>query len=192
MEQQVEELRRTVRRLESDLDGENYLSRLRNAEANLEEKITQYTRELELEHAHGRTRLDVRKLTVISETPRGSIPLEDMGSGDTWVGCHVATHMALHSWFRERSRPVPSFVIFDQPSKAHYPPETDNTEAVQDDDRRSVLRLFRFLFERSAMSAPFQTIVLDHADEKEAWFQDSVTERWRDGLKLVPSHWPDR
>lgn len=192
LQNQVDEVRRTVARLESDLEGDNYYERLRNAESNLEEKITSYSRELDLEHAHGRTRLDIRKLTVVSETASGSIPLEDMGSGDNWVGCHVATHMALHKWFREKARPVPSFVIFDQPSKAHYPPEAENVDAVPDDDRRSVVRLFRFLFEKSQMAAPFQTIVLDHADEKEEWFQDSIVERWRHGEKLIPADWPER
>lgn len=192
LQQNVADLERSIQRLESDLEGENYYARLRNAEVNLEEMITSYSRELDLEHAHGRTRLDIRKLTVISETASGSIPLEDMGSGDNWVGCHVATHMALHNWFRAKSRPVPSFVIFDQPSKAHYPPEADDLDGVQDDDRKSVVRLFRFLFEKSVMSAPFQTIVLDHADENETWFQDSIVERWRDGAKLIPNNWPDR
>jgi phage shock protein A len=192
LHRQLDELRRSVARLESDLEGDNYYARLRNAEVNLEERITRYTRELNLEHADGRTRLDIRRLTVVSETSSGSIPLEDMGSGDNWVGCHVATHMALHSWFREKARPVPSFVIFDQPSKAHYPPETDSLESIEDDDRRSVVRLLHFLFEKSNMSAPFQTIILDHADEKEEWFQDSVIERWRDGHKLIPDEWPER
>jgi hypothetical protein len=100
--------------------------------------------------------------------------------------------MALHHWFRTKMRPVPSFIIFDQPSKAHYPPEAESLEAVEDDDRRAVIRLFHFLFEKSQMAAPFQTIVLDHADEKEQWFQDSVIERWRSGQKLVPDDWPDR
>lgn len=192
LEHNVDELRRTVARLESDTEGDNYYDRLKNAEVNLEDKVTTYSRELELEHARGRTRIDIRKLTVVSETPLGSIPLEDMGSGDNWVGCHVASHMALHTWFRERSRPVPSFVIFDQPSKAHYPPEANDLGAIEDDDRKSVVRLFRFLFEKTSMSSPFQTIVLDHADEKEPWFQDSVIERWRQGKKLIPEDWPDR
>jgi phage shock protein A len=192
LQHRIDELRRTIRRLESDLEGENFYERLRNAEVNLEDKITSYARELRLEHAHGRTRLDIRKLTVVSETATGSIPLEDMGSGDNWVGCHVALHMALHHWFRTKARPVPSFIIFDQPSKAHYPPEAENLDTVEDDDRQSVVRLFRFLFEKSDMPAPFQTIVLDHADEKEQWFQDSVIERWRNGEKLVPEEWPDR
>ncbi len=188
----AEELRRSIAQIESRIDGDDFSARLRNAEANLERLMTEYTRDLDLEHSEGQTRLDTRRLTVVSETRFGSIPLEDMGSGDNWVGCHVISHMALHSWFRTKNRPVPAFVVFDQPSKAHYPPELDDLSDVDDDDRQSVVRLFRFMHEKSDMERPFQTIVLDHADEKNDWFQDSVIERWREGQKLVPDDWPSR
>jgi hypothetical protein len=192
LELKAEELRRSIAQIESNIEGENFLARLRNAEANLERLMTEYARELQLEHSDGQTRLDTRRLTVVSETRYGSIPLEDMGSGDNWVGCHVISHLALHNWFRTKNRPVPAFVVFDQPSKAHYPPELDDLSGVDDDDRQSVVRLFRFMYQKSEMDGPFQTIVLDHADEKEDWFQDSVIERWREGVKLVPDEWPSR
>jgi tetrahydromethanopterin S-methyltransferase subunit G len=192
LELKAEELRRSIAQIESNIDGDNFAARLRNAEANLERLMTEYARELRLEHSDGQTRLDTRQLTVVSETRYGSIPLEDMGSGDNWVGVHVISHMALHNWFRAKDRPVPAFVVFDQPSKAHYPPEIDDLSDVGDDDRQSVVRLFHFMYEKSHMDSPFQTIVLDHADEKEAWFQESVIERWRDGEKLVPEDWQSR
>lgn len=192
LELKAEELRRSIAQIESNIEGEDFFARLRNAEANLERLMTEYARELQLEHSDGQTRLDTRRLTVVSETRYGSIPLEDMGSGDNWVGCHVISHLALHNWFRAKNRPVPAFVVFDQPSKAHYPPELDDLSGVDDDDRQSVVRLFRFMYEKCEMDRPFQTIVLDHADEKEDWFQDSVIERWREGEKLVPDHWPSR
>lgn len=192
LEFKAEEIRRSIAQIESKIDGEDFFAKLRNAEANLERLMTDYARELHLEHSDGQTRLDTRKLTVISETKYGSIPLEDMGSGDNWVGCHVISHMALHNWFRSKSRPVPAFVVFDQPSKAHYPPEIDDLSGIDDDDRQSVVRLFRFMYDKSQMDEPFQTIVLDHADEKEDWFQNSVIERWREGEKLVPEDWPSR
>lgn len=191
-ELRAEELRRTIAQIESNIDGDDYYARLRNAEANLERLMTGYARELHLEHSEGQTRLDTRSLTVVSETRYGSIPLEDMGSGDNWVGCHVISHLALHNWFSAKNRPVPAFIVFDQPSKAHYPPELDDLSEVDDDDRQSVVRLFRFMYEKTVMDRPFQTIVLDHADEKDDWFQDSVIERWREGEKLVPDDWPSR
>lgn len=192
LELKAEELKRSIAQIGSNIDGDDFLARLRNAEANLERLMTEYARELQLEHSDGQTRLDTRRLTVVSETRYGSIPLEDMGSGDNWVGCHVISHMALHNWFRTKNRPVPAFIVFDQPSKAHYPPDLDDLSGVDDDDRKSVVRLFRFMYKTSAMDRPFQTIVLDHADEKEEWFQASVIERWRDGEKLVPDDWPSR
>lgn len=98
----------------------------------------------------GRTRLDMRNLSVVADTKsHGSIRLENMGSGDNWVGCHVLTHMALHRFFRERDRPVPAFLILDQPSKAHYPPNAETDLVIDDDDRIAVRRLFKFVSDKS-------------------------------------------
>ena len=190
LQTKIEDIRRSIRRLESDISGENFHARLRNAESNLETLITDFTRKLELEHSAGRTRLDIQNLTVVSETKSRSIRLAEMGSGDNWVGCHVAVHMALHQWFRSKSRPVPSLLVLDQPSKAHYPPEIKQQSDITDDDRKAVSRLFRFLYDETEMDEPFQTIVLDHVDEKDDWFQSCVVERWRGGEKLVPETWP--
>jgi hypothetical protein len=187
-------LQRQIEQLSADLSGENYEDRLRNAEFVLSEYMTEYAKELRLEHADGRTRLDLRRLTVVADTRHGSIRLENMGSGDNWVGCHVLTHMALHRLFRERDRPVPAFLILDQPSKAHYPPSEEQIieREIEDDDRAAVLRLFKFMWTRTKEGGAFQTIVIDHADESEIWFQESVIERWRGGNKLVPDSWSER
>lgn len=181
-----------VRRLSQELSGTNYEDRLGTALFILTEYMTAYARALQLEHSEGRTRLDVARLTVVADTAYGSIRLENMGSGDNWVGCHVLTHMAVHRFFREKDRPVPAFLILDQPSKAHYPPSEDQLSDVEvtDDDRAAVLRLFKFVCDRAAKDG-FQVIVVDHVDEAEPWFQQTVIERWRGGQKLVPEDWPD-
>jgi hypothetical protein len=181
-----------IEALESRTSGEAFEDRMRNAESNISDFMTNYARELELEHSEGRTRLDFRRLTVVAETHHGAIRLENMGSGDNWVGCHVITHVALHRWFRLRERPVPRFLILDQPSKAHYPPSEEqlSSAVIEDDDRRAVIRLFNFLH-RHALEDRLQIIVIDHADENEVWFQEAIIERWRDGTKLVPDSWPE-
>jgi hypothetical protein len=184
-------MRRRIEVLSSELSGEAYDDRLNNVEYILSEYMTEYARQLDLEHADGRTRLDFKRLSVVADTKQhGSVRLENMGSGDNWVGCHVLTHMALHRLFRERDRPVPAFLILDQPSKAHYPPSELQVREVEDDDRRAVVRLFRFINERTAEGG-FQTIVIDHADEPEPWFQNAIIERWRGGDKLVPDSWEE-
>lgn len=189
---QISFINARINQLSSDLSGESFDDRLRNAEFVLSEYMTQYARDLVLEHSEGRTRLDFRRLTVVSDTKHGSIRLENMGSGDNWVGCHVLTHMALHKLFRERDRPVPAFLLLDQPSKAHYPPDQEIIDdEIEDDERAVVLRLFKFIYEHSK-AGNFQTIIIDHADESDQWFQDAVIEKWRGGLKLVPDEWSER
>jgi hypothetical protein len=185
-------VQRRIELLAAELSGENYEDRLRNADFVLSEFMTEYAKELELEHSDGRTRLDLRRLTVVADTRYGSIRLENMGSGDNWVGCHVLTHMALHRLFRERDRPVPAFIILDQPSKAHYPPSEEQfaDHEIRDDDRIAVRRLFKFMLQCAA-EIGLQVIVTDHADETDDWFQNSVIERWRGGNKLVPDAWSE-
>ena len=66
---------------------------------------------------------------------------------------------------------------------------------VSEDDRLAVSRMLKLVFDvvtaTSAGGAPgMQVIITEHADINEAWFQDAVAERWRQGKKLVPDDWP--
>ena len=116
-----------------------------------------------------------------------------MGSGENWMGYHVITHLALHKLFVEKARPVPGLLMLDQPTQAFYPPDPteDRTlDELGDDDRETVDRLFRLIFEVAESLAPnLQIIITDHADLNERWFQDAVVEKWRGGTKLVPESW---
>ncbi|MDE2715643.1 MAG: DUF3732 domain-containing protein, partial [Chloroflexota bacterium] len=151
--------------------------------------MTQYAGALELEHAQGRIRLDLKRLSVVAETVAGPIPLYRIGSGENWVGYHVATMLALHRWFRNQRRPVPGFLVLDQPSQAHYPPDTD-VDSVEDADRQAVHRLFKLMNEASAeIGQEFQLIVLDHARFEDDWFEAAIVEEWRGGAGLIPEGW---
>jgi Protein of unknown function (DUF3732) len=80
-----------------------------------------------------------------------------MGSGENWVGYHVLAHLPLHKWFRQKNRPVPGFIIFDQPSQAHYPPERDaegSLDVLGDEDQTAVLQLFKLIADAAAELAP--------------------------------------
>ncbi|WP_273239762.1 DUF3732 domain-containing protein [Hyphomonas atlantica corrig.] len=157
------------------------------------DKMTEYAGELDLEHAGGRIRLDITKLTVVAETVTGPISLNRIGSGENWIGYHVVTLLALHHWFRAQGRPVPGIVIFDQPTQAHYPPEADQAgrvDGLQDADRRAVYRLFELMHQASEeIGHGFQLIVLDHAHLEEPWFNDAIIERWRGEEALIPAEW---
>ena len=148
---------------------------------------------VDLEHRGSQLRLDIRNLTVVADTLDGPVPLFHMGSGENWVGYHVLAHVALHKWFRQKNRPVPAFIIFDQPSQAHYPPERDadgSIDILKDEDQTAVLQLFQLIRHAAdELSPDLQIIVLDHADLKLDWFASAVVERWRQGEKLVPLSW---
>lgn len=155
--------------------------------------MTRYSEALELEHRGSDLRLDVRNLTVVADTLDGPVPLARMGSGENWVGYHVLAHLALHKWFRQKNRPVPGFIIFDQPSQAHYPPERDaegSLDILTNEDQTAVLQLFKLIADAATELTPdLQIIVMDHADLKRDWFEQAVIERWRGGQKLVPENW---
>jgi hypothetical protein len=179
--------------LEEELDPEAIRERLSAFLNIIGRYMTVYSEALELEHRGSQLRLDIRNLTVLADTLDGPVPLFRMGSGENWVGYHVLAHLALHKWFRQKNRPVPAFLIFDQPSQAHYPPERDSDgslEVLADEDQRAVLQLFKLISDAAGELAPdLQIIVMDHADLKRQWFEDAVVERWRGGEKLIPQAW---
>jgi hypothetical protein len=179
--------------LEQELDPDSVREKLNSFLNIIGRYMTDYSARLELEHLGSNLRLDIRNLTVVADTLEGAVPLYRMGSGENWVGYHVLAHLALHKWFRHKRRPVPGFMIFDQPSQAHYPPEHDaegSLDVLADEDQTAVLQLFKLIADVAAELAPeLQIIVMDHADLKRDWFEEAVTARWRKGEKLIPGSW---
>jgi hypothetical protein len=106
---------------------------------------------------------------------------------------HVLAHLAIHWWFRQRQRPVPAVLVFDQPSQAHYPPELDDEgrlDPLKDADRLAVHKLFSLISDAaSGAGSGMQIIVLDHAHINEQWFESRIIEEWRRGVALVPLNW---
>lgn len=160
----------------------------------LSREMTEWAQHLELEHSERPLRFNLKKLTIIADSPDGPIPMERMGSGENWVGYHLIGHLAFHRWFTKQNRPVPHFLFLDQPSQVYFPPEPAedrSVEDLEDDDRAELRRMFKMVFDAVNDVAPgFQVIVTEHADINESWYQDSIRERWRGGLKLVPEDWP--
>ena len=193
LRKQIAVARSRVAVLESELDPEAIREKLSAFTNIIGRYMNEYSDKLDLEHRGSQLRLDIRNLTVVADTLDGPVSLFRMGSAENWVGYHVLAHLALHKWFRQKNRPVPGFIMFDQPSQAHYPPDRDaegSIEVLADEDQTAVLQLFKLIADAAADLAPdLQIIVMDHADLKYDWFQNAVVERWRKGQKLVPLSW---
>jgi hypothetical protein len=190
--EELDAARKRVEALEKMVDPESTEQRLTSILNLIGDYMTRDSEKLDLEHSGSRLRLEIKQLAVVADTLDGPVPLFRMGSGENWVGYHVLAHLALHRWFRQKDRPVPGFIFFDQPSQAHYPSEKDrdgDVSGLPDADREAVFKLFKLMFDVAVDLAPnFQIIVADHADLRDSWFADAVVARWR-GQGLVPQRW---
>lgn len=187
------EMERRVRALESELDDDESSMRLDSRLLEVATEMTSQAQQLAMEHS-GSMRLDLGKLTVITETDQGPAPLWRIGSAENWIGAHLVAHLSLHKRFTARDRPVPRFLMLDQPTQAWYPSEVEEWDGVpvEDSDREAVRAVFRLLLDVVAdLDRGFQVIVCDHANLPEQWFQDAVVHNWRGGEKLVPAAWID-
>ena len=174
----IETARAQVGALEEQVDADLVREKLSTFLNIIGGYMTTYATQLSLDKAREPApRLDIRNLTVVADTKEGPVPLYRMGSGENWVGYHVLAHLALHKWFRLKERPVPGFLIFDQPSQAHYPPDLTPQAAPitqADQDRTAVFEVFKLISDVAAELSPnLQIIVLDHADLQQDWFEGS-------------------
>jgi hypothetical protein len=194
LDEQAKTLRAKWDALESELSDEQIRDRLESVTSFLAPRMTQWARDLGLEHSRFPLRLDLKKLTIVADTSDGPVSMDRMGSGENWVGYHLIAHLALHQWFVQKARPVPHFLFLDQPSQVYYPAEKDvdgSMVLVSEDDRVAVSKMLQLVFNAVKEVAPgLQVIITEHADINEDWYQAAVVERWRGGLKLVPEDWP--
>lgn len=193
----VEEKLRKVAQYEAKVSPEKMRERIDAILSELSLQMTGWASELNLEHKGHPYRLDINKLTVVADRHGQPIPMgARMGGGENWLGCHLIAYLALHSYFSKESRPVPSFLILDQPTQVYFPPDEVDKLAGdishgKDEDRVAVQRMFSLLFKITAELSPnFQLIILDHAELKTQEFQDSLVDSpWRGLHALIPADW---
>ncbi|MBF9263701.1 DUF3732 domain-containing protein [Paracidovorax cattleyae] len=182
--------------LDKAVSSDTIQAKMESCLSNVNRHLSDYAQRIDLEYSDSPLRLDPRALTIVADTPDRPVPMREIGSGENHVGYHIVAHLALHTWFAGRGRPVPAFLLLDQLSQAHFSPDTVPGENVSqekiDADRQAVKRLFGLIFDVvDSLEGKFQVIITDHPDfSDDPRFQQAVRERWRDGLKLVPEDWP--
>ena len=144
-------------------------------------------------------RLIINDLTVKVSRGQRDDYLWETGSGANWLAYHIATTLALQWVFtRNPQHPVPSLLIYDQPSQVYFPVrqagiiDNENNEPEwQNEDIVAVRKVFKVLNKFiSSTEGIFQFIVLDHANE-EVWNSLEnihLVEEWR-GAALIPYDW---
>ncbi|HVX15906.1 MAG TPA: DUF3732 domain-containing protein [Pirellulales bacterium] len=185
--------RQRVEELEQELADEGVEDRLQSALRIIGDQMSVWAQHLKLEFSEWPLAFDIAKLTVVAFRDSGKVRLLDMGSAENWMGYHLVTHLALHKWFVEKVRPVPHFLMLDQPTQVYFPkdpPKDGSFKELKDEDRQKVHRLFKFIFDTvKALHPHFQVIITDHADLQELWYQRAIVQRWWGKDKFIPVSW---
>jgi hypothetical protein len=190
LERLVLERQDRVNALEALLDAVDVDSALREILEAISDDMTLWAQRLQLEHSEGQVRLELGGPTVAVITPSGRRPLSRIGSAENWIGYHLVAHLALHRWLALQDRPVPRFVMFDQPSQAFFPEEVSDGSDMEDADWEAVRRQFTLLRDVvDDLGGNLQIVVCDHANLVDDWFQAGLIGNWRGEDALIPADW---
>jgi Protein of unknown function (DUF3732) len=55
--------------------------------------------------------------------------MQRTGGGENHLAYHLAALLALHQFARAANRPIPSFILIDQPTQVYFPSEAIYKEA---------------------------------------------------------------
>jgi hypothetical protein len=187
---------RLVRAISSD-DRDETLASIMNV---ISLDVTRYIDVLEAEFHGTPARLDLKKLSVVIDRPGRAVFMDRSGGGENHLAYHVAALLALHLYASKNNRPIPSFLIIDQPTQVYFPSEEKYKDAdgtvertKADADLIAVRRLFE-LFSRYVReeNPGFQLIITEHANLSDEWFQAALVEQpWTKPPALVPEDWPE-
>lgn len=186
-EQIVKKIEKRIEEIDNILDRESVEERKQSALSRIQEDMTKWAKELQLEHCDNPYRLDMNKVTVVVDKPERPVPLKQLGSGSNWVGVHLISYFALQHFFINANRPVPRFLFLDQPSQVYFPSEMDEKQI----DWNEVDKMYQFIINRTnEAKGKLQVIIVDHADLKDDFFRKFVCEDWwSSDDNLIPRDW---
>lgn len=193
-------LKGKVNLLEEQVDADNSHDRLVSILSNISAQMVHFIDGFEAEFRKVPARLDLNRLTVVFDRPERAVLMSRTGGGENHLAYHLSALLALHWFAAQNHRPIPQFLLIDQPTQVYFPSEKvyqaadGSVEKTEDDaDLTAVRRLFAFLLNFTKKEVPgFQIIVTEHANLRDQWFQDALVEEpWSKPPSLVPADWPD-
>lgn len=194
-------LNNKVKHLEEQIGADDSNDRLTSILNNISAQVSRYTQKFNAEFAPYPVRLSLPQLTIIFDRPERSVPMSRTGGGENHLAYHLSALLALHLFAAQNNRPIPRFLLIDQPTQVYFPSEQIYRNAdgsvqktEEDADLDAVRRLFELLLKFTQEDVPgFQLIVTEHANLREQWFQDALVEGpWTKPPALVPEDWLDQ
>ncbi len=188
-------LNNKVDQLKQEIGTDDSNERLTSILNNISAQLSQYVQKFEAEFRDFPARLDLSQMTIIFDRPERPVPMSRTGGGENHLAYHLSALLALHLFAARNKRPIPRFLLIDQPTQVYFPSEQvykDADGSVQrteaDADLIAVRRLFELLLKFTQEDVPgFQIIVTEHANLGEQWFQNALVEEpWTKPPALVP------
>lgn len=199
LETENRRLNNKVKQLEEQIGSDDSNDRLTSILNNISAQVAQFIQKFGAEFRDFPARLNLPQLTIIFDRPERPVPMSRTGGGENHLAYHLSALLALHMFAAKNNRPIPHFLLIDQPTQVYFPSEQvyqDADGSVQrteaDADLNAVRRLFELLLKFTKEDVPgFQLIVTEHANLREQWFQDTLVEEpWTKPPALVPENWP--
>lgn len=188
LDKEIERLEKEIDKLKAKINKSTKEELLAAKTAVINSYMNQdWKRKLDLEDEDAIVNFDSKRMQIysISREEEKYTPLDQMGSGANWVGYHLLIHFALHKFFVKNDRPIPHFLMLDQPSQIYFPSDGGECKDVD-----AVKRMFKFIIDRTnEMNGAFQVILTEHANFQEEEFRQNVIESWYNGEKLIPEEW---
>jgi hypothetical protein len=198
LEAENRRIKNKVQQLEDQIGADDNNERLASILSNISAQVTRYIQEFDAEFGPYPARLNLPQLTIIFDRNGRPVPMGRTGGGENHLAYHLSALLALHLFAAQNNRPIPRFLLIDQPTQVYFPSEQvykDADGSVQkteaDADLNAVRRLFALLLKFTQEDVPgFQLIVTEHANLREQWFQDALAEQpWTKPPALVPDDW---
>ena len=164
------------KQIDEILDADSVEERKQYALSRIQENMTKWAKELELEHCDSPYRLDLNKVTVVVDKPDRPVPLKQLGSGSNWVGVHLIAYFGFTVLlYRYKSSGSKLSVFFDQPSQVYFSHPSLMKKII---DWNEVNKIYRFIVDRtSELEGKLQVIIVDHADLNDAYFREYICEK---------------
>lgn len=189
-----------AKQLEEQIGADDSNERLTSILNNISAQVSRYVQTFNAEFGPYPARLNLPQLTIIFDRPERPVPMSRTGGGENHLAYHLSALLALHLFAAQNNRPIPRFLMIDQPTQVYFPSEQVYSDAggsvqkteTSDADLDAVRRLFELLLNFTQEEVPgFQLIVTEHANLREQWFQEALVELpWTKPPALVPEDWP--
>ena len=188
---QKNKLKNEIKNLEDKISLNERSNRRINILNHLDDILEQWAPEVQLYQAEKyQFKYDVKSITLLYGRDK-EMAYSNLGGGHNMLGIHLILYLALHKYFIDKKRPVPNFVIFDQPSTPYFSQDPDKnniTEYFKQDPREKLAKIYKFIIDKTAQIKNLQVIITDQANlTHEKWFEEYLVKDWNGAL--IPPEW---